>query len=401
MVNKIIEKMSKCADGQKPKQQKQESTVQKIGETIKDDAPCMGLQIGAWEGTKYAMKKASAYQMKKVLRKEMEDGTLEVSEKVAQKMAKKFGTDYAEKMATEEVGERVVAMEASEAAGPVGWALDGLMAAGMLMDMENPEGFTKGVPDEKIENMIGSLVVKGTTSVMTQAKNIYKQLDKSSMQAKCLKDQIDNNMMLASPIGTGIEREHNVQTTHDYAINLNDPIIRRKVRNYMLDYLKYTGPGIKDEPPIDPKTGAPDENKWEIRQFNSKGETLKKDFLKPDTKAHKKYTRTKKQLNFEDKYAKPMFQAGVKHNNENLKVISGNMQDHPSIWASASTLVIGLLIWMMLRFLPVNLKYVNVFSTFALGSALLYIKFEKLDTTPILDYILALVLYGIGIYNLM
>ena len=55
----------------------------------------------------------------------------------------------------------------------------------------------------------------------------------------------------------------------------------------------------------------------------------------------------------------------------------------------------------MLRFLPVNLKYVNVFSTFALGSALLYIKFEKLDTTPILDYILALVLYGIGIYNLM
>ena len=117
----------------------------------------------------------------------MEDGTLEVSEKVAQKMAKKFGTDYAEKMATEEVGERVVAMEASEAAGPVGWALDGLMAAGMLMDMENPEGFTKGVPDEKIENMIGSLVVKGTTSVMTQAKNIYKQLNKSSMQAKCLK----------------------------------------------------------------------------------------------------------------------------------------------------------------------------------------------------------------------
>ena len=34
-------------------------------------------------------------------------------------------------------------------------------------------------------------------------------------------------MMLASPIGTGIEREHNVQTTHDYAINLNDPIIEK------------------------------------------------------------------------------------------------------------------------------------------------------------------------------
>ena len=52
-----------------------------------------------------------------------------------------------------------------------------------------------------------------------------------------------------------------------------------------------------------------------------------KRFSKTRHKAHKKYTRTKKQLNFEDKYAKPMFQAGVKHNNENLKVISGNMQE--------------------------------------------------------------------------
>ena len=69
MVNKIIEKMSKCADGQKPKAETRIYSTQKIGETIKDDAPCMGLQIGAWEGTKYAMKKASAYQMKKFFEK--------------------------------------------------------------------------------------------------------------------------------------------------------------------------------------------------------------------------------------------------------------------------------------------------------------------------------------------
>ena len=386
--------------------------VDQVGTALGQKAPCMAVQIGAMEGAKFAMKKAAGFAMKRSMREAMEEGTLKTSEQVATKMATKTGEEAVGKYVAEEVGEKLVVEEAAASLGPVGWGIDLLLTAGMLMDMGNPEGYLEGKADKVIEHMAGAQVVPRLKRAIANGPgSAYKQLvaaaeketdpaqkKRLQLQAACMKYQMDTKQLHANPVqlGTGTS---SVQTVHDGAINLNDPVVRRKIQHYMMDYLKYTGKGTADEPPLK-KDGSPDERNWILRQYNSNGDKLAAGFMDPDVKAHKKYTRTPKQLGFEDGYAKPIYQLGVKHKNKNLHVISGSMQDFPSIWASVGTLVVGLLIWVLLRFLPLPLHLVNAGSSFAIGSALLYIKFEGIDTTPILDYLVAAGLFGFGALQL-
>ena len=382
--------------------------VDRTGNALGQMAPCMAVQVGSMEGAKFAMKKAAGFALKRSMRKSMETGTLKTSEQVATKMTTKTGEEAAGKMVAEEVGEKIVVEEAAASLGPVGWGIDLLLSAGMLMDMGDPEGYLQGKADKVIEHMVGTQVVPNLKRAVANGPKVYyEQLtaeakresdparkEKLQLQAACFKYQMDTKQLLANPVKLG-SGTASVQVVHDGAINLNDPVVQRKIQHYMMDYLKYTGKGTADETPLK-KDGSPDEANWVLRQYNSNGDELAAGFMDPDLEAHKKYVRTPKQLGFEDGYAKPMYQLGVKHKNKNLHVISGSMQDYPSIWASVGTLVVGLLIWVLLRFLPLPLHLVNAFSSFVIGSALLYIKFEGIDTTPILDYVVAAGLFGFG-----
>ena len=367
-------------------------------------AACIASQIGVQVGADVGMKKVSQFALNRILRQQMEKNTLKYSENVSKKMAEKYGAEWASRSAEKEVGEMAFQLQLEEevgvSMGPIGLGIDFLMTAGMLMDLADAEGYNQAKSDAQIEAMMGSTLQKYHRAQQSSLTNLAAS-SKDPLQKACWQQQADRDTINTHPISGGMEVSKNLNLTKDSAINLNDPVVQRKIKHYMLDYLAYTSKGSDPEPPL-LKDGSPDEANWKVRPTNSRGQPFASDYLKGNPKISNKYARTKSQLDFEDGYAKKMYQMGEKYKNENVKKIGLHMQQHPSMWISGLTVVIGLVLWGLLRLLlPEQLRVVNAFSSLTLAGALIYIKADQLDTAPpYIDYGIAAALGLVGGWNI-
>lgn len=337
----ILDELSKC------------STESNVG--------CMAAQIGTQVGADVAMKQISKFALNRILRQQMETNTLKYSEEVAGKMAEKYGAEWTSRLAEKEVGSMALQLEVGADFGPIGMGIDMLMAAGMLMDMADPEGYLQAQRDPQIEMQVGKMLQNLSQEQQNSLTTMVKK-STDPVQKACWQSQADQHVMNTHPISGGIVVADNVNVTNDSAINLNDPVVQRKIKHYMLDYLAYTSKGTAEAPPLK-NDGSPDEANWVPRSMNSKGECLNPDYLKGNPAISNKYRRTKNELDFEDGYAKKMYQMGEKYQNDNIKTIGLHMQNYPSLWINGLTITISLLLWGVLRLVfSQHLSTVNALS---------------------------------------